>query len=434
MDQDQVENKMNRQPILVVLGIIAAVFILVGVCAAGFVVGRYLDTSGLPFAQTLEPQVTVITENLAINTQGSSPQELEQLFKPFWQTWNLVEEQFVAQPVDKEAMMRGAIRGMLETLGDPHTSYLDPEMYERANAELEGEEYEGIGAWVDITGDYLTIISPMPGSPAEKAGLLPGDKVIAVDGDDMTGIDGELVRQRVVGPKDTEVRLTIRRADSEPFDVWVKRAVIVVPSVNSKILENDIGYVQLFTFGADTADELHSQLKALLKKNPQGLILDLRYNGGGYLNTAIEVASEFIGKGVVMYEEYGDGTRKTYEASTGGLATEIPLVILINEGSASASEIVAGAIQDLGRGKLVGVTSFGKGSVQNYQKLENNEGAVRVTIARWLTPDLRQINGVGLEPDYVVEQTAEAAKEGVDLQLEKAIQVLIDLANQVSRK
>ncbi len=432
MDAKETESRMNSRPVLVVVSVIVALILLTGVCSAGFIAGKVYDTTGFLDNETPAPQVTVVTENMEINTQGSSPEELEQLFEPFWQTWNLVEDQFVEQPVDQEAMMRGAIRGMLDTLDDAHTSYLDPDMFERANAELEGEEYEGIGAWVDITGDFLTIISPMPGSPAEEAGLLPGDKVTAVDGDDMTGIDGELVRQRIVGPKNTVVRLTIQRAGVEPLEVSVERDVIVVPSVTSKMLEGDIGYVQLFNFGSDTSDELHDQLKDLMRQNPNGMILDLRFNGGGYLHTAIEVASEFIGEGVVMYEEYGNGTRKTYEASRGGLATEIPMVVLINEGSASASEIVAGAIQDLERGELVGVTSFGKGSVQNYQKLVNDQGAVRVTIARWLTPDERQINGIGLEPDYVVEQTAEAVSQGLDPQLDKAIELLTNQAYQIN--
>lgn len=426
MDSNETESSTNFRPVMVAVSVLLGVMLLSGVCAAGFAAGQLIDASEFLPAETPQPQVTVVTENLAIDTQGSSPEELEELFEPFWQTWNLVEDQFVNQPVDQEAMMRGAIRGMLETLDDAHTSYLDPEMFERANAELEGEEYEGIGAWVDITGDYLTIISPMPGSPAEEAGLLPGDKVIAVDGDDMTGIDGELVRQRIVGPRNTTVRLTIQREGVEPFEVPVERDVIVVPSVTSKMLDGDIGYLQLFNFGSDTADDLHDQLRQLMRQNPKGMILDLRYNGGGYLHTAIEVASEFIGEGVVMYEEYGDGTRKTYEASRGGLATDIPLVVLINEGSASASEIVAGAIQDKKRGQLVGVTSFGKGSVQNYQKLVNDQGAVRVTIARWLTPLERQINGIGLEPDYLIEQTAEAVSQGLDLQLDKAMELLMN--------
>ena len=421
---------MNSRPVIVVSSVIVALILLAGVCSAGFIAGRAYSFSGFTATQTPVQVETSSSEDLQTESQAGTPEDLILLFKPFWQTWKLVEDEFVNQPVDQEAMMRGAIRGMLDSLGDDHTSYLDPEMFQRANAELEGEEYEGIGAWVDITGDFLTIISPMPGSPAEKAGLKPGDKVIAVDGDDMTGIDGELVRQRIVGPKNTEVRLTISREGVDPFDVSVKREVIVVPTVASRMLENDIGYVQLYNFGSDTSRDLHDHLKDLMKQDPKGLILDLRFNGGGYLHIAIEVASEFIGEGVVMYEEYGDGSRKTYEANPGGLAIDIPLVVLINEGSASASEIVAGAIQDLNRGWLVGMTTFGKGSVQSYQPLENDQGAVRVTIARWLTPKERQINGVGLEPDYIVELTPEAISQGVDVQLEKAIELLTNRVNQ----
>jgi len=313
----------------------------------------------------------------------------------------------------------------LDSLGDEHTSYLDPEMFERANAQLEGEEYEGIGAWVDVSGDYLTIISPMPGSPAEKAGLKANDKIIAIDGEDMTGIDGELVRQRVVGPKGSKVILTILREGVEPFDVEVVRAGIIVPTVDGKMLEGGIAYIQLYTFGADTAADLHKTLNTLLKENPKGLVLDLRDNGGGYLETAIDVVSEFIDQGVVMYEQYGDGRKDEYKARRGGLATEIPLVILINEGSASASEIVAGAVQDTKRGLLVGFTSYGKGSVQSYTPLVNEQGAVRVTVARWLTPSGRQIHGSGLEPDYLVEINPDELDPDEDPQLEKAIELLL---------
>jgi carboxyl-terminal processing protease len=182
--------------------------------------------------------------------------------------------------------------------------------------------------------------------------------------------------------------------------------------------------VRLFTFGDSTGKDLKSALRKLLREKPDGLILDLRYNGGGYLDTAIQVVSEFIDDGVVMYEEFGNNERKTYNARSGGVATEIPLVVLINEGSASASEIVAGAIQDRDRGKLVGTTSFGKGSVQVYTPLRNDEGAVRITIARWLTPDGHQIMEVGLTPDYFVEITEEDFQNGVDSQLEKAIELL----------
>jgi len=312
---------------------------------------------------------------------------------------------------------------MLESLGDQHTSYLDPAQFETSNAHLQGEEYEGIGAWVDISGDYLTIISPMPGSPAEEAGLKPNDQVIAIDGEDMTGIDGELVRQKVIGPRGSTVTLTISRSGKEPFDVNVKRASITVPTLESKILDQNIAYVQLFTFGDTTSTDLRNALKDLMAQKPDGLILDLRNNGGGYLDTAIDVVSQFIGDGVVMYEQYGDGSRVTFSARKGGLATDIPMVVLINGGSASASEIVAGAIQDRGRGLLVGVTSYGKGSVQEYTPLLNDEGAIRVTIARWLTPNERQIHEIGLDPDVKVE-IPEDNSSGTDIQLEKAIELL----------
>jgi carboxyl-terminal processing protease len=269
------------------------------------------------------------------------------------------------------------------------------------------------------------IISPMPGSPAEKAGLKPNDKVIAIDGNDMTGVDGEVVRQKVLGPEGSKVRLTILRQGQAPFDVEIIRSKIQVPTVESRMLDDHVAYVRLFTFGRDTTAELDKNLKSLMAQNPVGLILDLRYNGGGYLDTAIDVASAFIQSGVVMYEQFGDGSRTTYEAKGGGVATQIPMVVLVNNGSASASEIVAGAIQDRGRGKLVGTKTFGKGSVQNYSPLVNNEGAVRVTVAHWLTPNGRQIDKQGLEPDVVVEITDADFQAGKDPQLQAAIDLLL---------
>jgi carboxyl-terminal processing protease len=324
--------------------------------------------------------------------------------------------------------MRGAISGMLDSLGDEQTSYLDPDQYRISNMELEGE-YEGIGAWVDTTSEYLTIISPMPDSPAEEAGLLPGDEVIKIDGEDMTGLDGSVVITKILGPAGTEVTLTIQREGAaELFDVNITREKIIVPSVDSKMLENNLGYVQIMTFGFETRDELRQNLKSILKEEPVGLIIDLRNNGGGFLDTAIEVTSEFVADNVVLYEDFGkDQKLKEFRTIDGGLATEIPLVVLVNEGSASASEIVAGAVQDHDRGLLVGAITFGKGSVQNWNPLKNNQGAVRITIARWLTPNKRQINENGLTPDYQVEFTEEDFINELDPQLDKAVEVLLDL-------
>lgn len=414
---------MNKLIRAVLIGCLAFVMLL-GSFSGGFLAGYFF-----PFRQADEPSALPnlpLPPTVTSEQQSSTPEDLQTLFTPFWEAWTIVHEEYVDQPVDDVALMQGAIRGMMESLGDEHSSYMDPKTYEDANAGLAGE-YEGIGAWVDTTADYLTIISPIPGSPAERAGLQPGDKIIAIDGQDMSGIDAELARQRVLGPAGTTVHLTVaREGETEPLEFFVTREKIVMKSAIGEMLENEIGYVQITTFGDKTTPELRTVLKDLMAQNPKGLVIDLRNNGGGYLQTSVEVASEFIGEGVILYEQYGDGRRITYEAVKGGQATEIPLVVLINEGTASASEIVAGAIQDYGRGKLVGVTSYGKGSVQNWIPLSNEQGAVRVTIAKWLTPNERTIHQKGLTPDVEVELTSEDRLAGNDPQLEQAIAVLLE--------
>ncbi len=441
---------MKKVFLLLIAGIIG-ILMLTAACSVGFIAGNAVN----PTLTSAPPTITDTLQNLVLPDQASpeapvvettpqevqpyqanTPADLEKLFQPFWETWNILHNQYVDQPLDDEALMRGAISGMLDALGDQHTSYMDPEQFLQANIPLEGE-YEGIGAWVDPDAEFLTIVSPMPDSPAEKAGLKPGDQIIAVDGEDMVGIDGNLVIRRVLGPAGSDVVLTIlREEEAEPFDVTITRANITIPSVVGSMLDNNIAYVQLITFGDTTVQDLRTELKDLLAQNPDGLILDLRNNGGGYLTTAIDVASEFIPDGIVMYEQYGDGTRDEFRANGHGIATEIPLVVLVNEGTASASEIVAGAIQDYGRGPLVGVTTFGKGSVQQWIPLSNEEGAVRVTVARWLTPKERQIHEIGLKPDYVVElpeldagsaasPTTPSGEEQPDPQLQKAIDILL---------
>ncbi|MFO7583352.1 MAG: S41 family peptidase [Anaerolineales bacterium] len=407
-----------------------ALILLTGTFASGLAVGYFANTSDI-IPASINPISGPVRAPIATpeGAQESTPADLQILFQPFWEAWQIVHTQYVDQPLDDVALMQGAIRGMLEAIGDQHTSYMDPEEFIDANAGLEGT-YEGIGAYVDTSGDYLTIISPIKNSPAESAGLRPGDRIVAIDGEDMTGIQPELARRRVLGPAGSVVVLTIlREGEPEPLLFEITRAQIVVASVEHEMLENNIGYVKLNTFGDTTNRELRAALQEIMDNNPRGLIFDLRNNGGGYLQTAVDVASQFIPQGVVLIERYGDGREDTYEARRGGLATEIPLVVLVNEGSASASEIVAGAIQDYGRGKLVGMTTFGKGSVQIWNPLSGNQGAVRVTIAKWLTPLERTIHEVGLEPDFEVELTEEDFDAQQDPQLDKAIEVLEQLIN-----
>lgn len=351
--------------------------------------------------------------------------QLTQLFAPFWQTWQLIHDKYVDQPVDDTALMQGAIRGMMQALGDEHSTYMDPAEYKDATASFQDSQYEGIGAWVNVEGKYLTISEPMPGSPAEAAGLKTGDQIVAIDGADMTDVLPEAARLKVLGPKGTTVKLTILREGSDqPFDVEVTRAAITVPLVTSKMLNGNVAYIRIYSFGDTTTAELRKALDDLLAQKPVGLILDLRNNGGGHFQTGIEVASEFINKGTIVIEEAGDGTRKNNDALPGGKATNIPMMVLVNKFTASASEIVSGAIQDYGRGKLVGETTYGKGSVQIWFPLMNDQGAARITIERWLTPNGRQINKVGLTPDVEVTLTQEDIQAGKDPQLDKAVELL----------
>ncbi len=412
---------MSSKSLRIVLAILFGLFLI-----AGSFTGGVLASWSILGKTGASPVLPLFGETATTTPVPGTPADLQTLFKPFWQAWDLVNKQYVDQPVDQQTLMRGAISGMLDSLGDPHTGYMDPVQFQQANAPLQGE-YEGIGAWVDTTGDFLTIMSPMQGSPAEAAGLKSGDKIIAVDGVNVTGQDPSLVLRKVLGPEGTTVKLTIQREEvDQPFDVSIIRKKITVPTLESKMLDNNIAYVQILDFGNNTDTELHAQLRELLKNKPAGLILDLRNNPGGYLDTAIKIVSEFIKDGVVMYEQNSSGEKTAFDARSGGVATSIPLVVLINGGSASASEITAGAIQDRGRGVLVGTTSYGKGTVQSWTPLVDDQGAVKITIAKWLTPNQRQITGVGLTPDVEVQLTEADAKANLDPQLDKAVELLLN--------
>jgi carboxyl-terminal processing protease len=410
----------------IILGLFVAIILLAGAFSGGFIAGHLIPATGqIPFLSDIFP----FSPTVAPDQQSETPAELQSLFAPFWEAWNIVHTQYVEQPVDDVALMQGAIRGMMDALGDEQTFYMDPKLYADETQSLQGE-YEGIGAYVDMDGEYLTIVSPIAGSPAELAGLHPGDKVIAIDGEDMTGTPPEEVRLKVLGPEGTTVTITVRReGETEPLEFVITRARITIHSAEGKMLEDGIAYVDINTFGDRTTQELRAALQNLMKQNPKGMIIDLRNNPGGYLNTAIEVSSEFIEEGVIMYEQYGDGRRDQYDALGNGQATDIPIVVLINEGSASASEILAGALQDYERATLVGVQSYGKGSVQTRQPLSNNQGAARVTIAKWLTPKERAIDHIGLAPDVFVEMAPEDFVSDQDPQLDVAVETLNAIIN-----
>jgi carboxyl-terminal processing protease len=418
-----------NKTVVTILGIFVAIILLTGAFSGGFLAGHFL-----PGAEQL-PAISQVIPGISVPTteeESATPGEVQTLFKPFWEAWNIIHNQYVDQPVDDTTLMQGAIRGMMDALGDKQTFYMDPSVYENQTSQLQGS-YEGIGAYVDLKGDYLTIVSPIEGSPAEAAGLQPGDQVIAIDGEDMTGVPPEEARSKIVGPEGTQVTLTVsRKGQTTPLELTITRAKISMQSAEGKMLDNGIGYLDINTFGEQTTQEMRSALDTLLAQNPRGLIIDLRNNPGGYLTTAVEVSSEFIDKGPILYEKFGNGKLEEHDALGNGRATKIPLVVLVNEGSASASEILTGALQDYGRAKIVGVQSYGKGSVQIWQPLSNNQGAARVTIAKWLTPNKRAIDHVGLTPDIIVEMTEEDYTAKRDPQLDAAVETLEAVINNTA--
>ncbi len=403
---------------------LVSLFVLVsggGLFGAGFIMGHVTAVDG---SSASLPLLGGGSAPVADPGQGGTPAELSGKFAPFWEAWTLVHEEYVDQPVDDQELAYGAIKGMLEALGDRHTGYSTPDESEILFSDASGE-LEGIGAEVTDKGDFVEIVSPLPGSPAEAAGILPGDLIIGVDGEDTTGQDLFTVITKVRGPAGTTVRLKIiREGETEPLEFEIVRAKITIPSVESKMLDGQIGYVRVNSFGDKTVSELKTQLKALMDENPKGLILDLRGNPGGYRDAAIDVASQFIGDGTIMIQRYGDGHQEVFDATKGGLATDVALVVLVNKGSASASEIVAGAIQDRKRGTVLGEQSYGKGTVQDWRPLSHDQGSVRITIARWLTPDERSIDKVGITPDVEVKLTKEDRAARLDPQLDAAVQLL----------
>ncbi len=343
-------------------------------------------------------------------------------FQPFWDAWNLIHEHYT--DLDDNALMEGALAGMIESIGDPHTDYMTPELFARINEGMSGE-YEGIGATVrqDENTGGLELLSIMDGSPAERAGLLAGDQIVRVEGQDVTSWTQNEIIAQVRGPAGTAVRLGILRpgeADILKFEVIRDR--INVASVVSQVLDGNIGYVRLSQFEFSTSDELRQALEEMDANNLNGLILDMRGNPGGYLSTAVEVGSAFIQSGNILIER-GPGLEFPHPALGNAVAPDVPMVVLVDQGSASASELVAGALQDYERATIVGMPTFGKGSVQTWRELSNG-GGVRITISRWYTPTGNSVSEVGIHPDVVVPYEPPAISGDEDNQLTAAIQVL----------
>ncbi len=389
--------------------------------AAGVALGFVLRGPVIVF--TAEPPVTPITAP----AQTLVPADLQEKFEIFWQVWDLLETYFYdPSKLDPQKMVYGAVKGMVESAGDRYTFFSTPAQTGVERTHLEGE-YEGIGAYIDQQNGLPIILGPVhDDTPAARAGLRKGDIILAVDGRETEGVPLEEVIARIKGPAGTQVTLTISRpGEPEPFDVTLTRAHIEVSSVEGKVRDDGLAYVKLFVFGGTTARELDSTLKKLLAQNPRGLILDLRGNGGGYLEAAQEVLGRFLRQGIAAYQADREDHRQSVPLIPGEVqAFDIPLVVLVDGGSASASEIVAGALQDYRRATLIGEQTFGKGSIQHVFDLPDGS-SVRITVAQWLTPSARRIQDHGLIPEITVPLTPEDYEAGRDPQLDAAAAYLL---------
>jgi len=347
-------------------------------------------------------------------------------FSLFWKVWGLLKDKYVDnQKLDAHALFYGAIKGMLAATGDPYTTFFDPKENAAFQEDISGT-FEGIGAEMGMQNEVLTVIAPLEGMPAEKAGLLAGDKIIKIDGQTTGNMSLDEAVSKIRGAKGSEVKLTIfRNGDEESRDITVKRDVILVKSVRFEMKENAIAYIRISRFGDDTEREFQGAVRQTLDKKAQGLVVDVRNNPGGFLETAVDLASTMLPSGtVVVMEENGAGERKEIKSRGGDVLSRIPTIVLINEGSASASEILAGALKDnRDNVTLIGKKSFGKGSVQELISV-SKDTAVKITVARWLTPLGHQINTVGIAPDIEVNMTRDDLDNKRDPQLDKALEIL----------
>ncbi len=406
------------------LKIIRNIFILLTLLVLSFGLGYQLGVKGVNIT-------TNGISSLEITSKTSSKYSSVD-FSLFWDVWDNLNRYYIdKKAVDAEKMVFGAISGMVSSLGDPYTVFLPPDQNKDAKDDL-GGRFEGIGAQLGVKEKKIVVVAPLKGAPAELAGLKAGDWIIKVDNQETASWTLPYAVSKIRGEKGSKVVLTVlHKAAEKTEDITVTRDSIKVASVEWEIKnvknEDKIIYLKLSRFGDDTTNEWNKAVDEIVEtigqpNSPEGLVFDLRNNPGGYLSGSVFIASEFLSDGIIVIQENTGGRETVYKVNRTGKLLTIPIVVLINKGSASASEIVAGALRDRNRATLVGETSFGKGSIQEAQELANGSG-IHITTAKWLLPSRKWINGTGLEPD--IKQENDDKKPDTDLQLEKAIEILL---------
>jgi carboxyl-terminal processing protease len=380
-------------------------------------IGYWLGASGFSFH---------LGGSKGIEINRALPEDKSHLdFSLFWEVWDKVSATYLDKSAVKpREMIYGAIKGMVASLGDPYTAFLPPEENKEVKEDLNGK-FEGIGIQLGYRDGTLAVVAPLAGSPAEKAGIRAGDLIIKIDDKETIGVSLPEAVKLIRGEKGTKVKLTlIHEAEMETFDREIVRETIIVPSVELSYVENDIAHLKLTRFSDTTNEEWLKAVDEIVSHQPlvKGVILDLRNNPGGYLTGSVFIASEFLPSGVVVQQQNADGTKETFSVDRLGKITTQSLVVLVNEGSASASEIVAGALKDYGRAKIIGEKSFGKGTIQEAYDIGEGSG-LHITTARWLLPNGDWIDKKGITPDYEI---ADDTKTEEDEQLDKAVEVLLE--------
>ena len=396
---------------------ILVLILLIGIFGSGFYFGKNNNQKSILTDRSLAYGPEAV--NAALGTSTSETID----FNLYWQVWNELKTNYVDKnKVSNQSLFYGSLKGMAEATGDPYTVFMDPQEAQRFSDDLAGI-FEGIGAEIGIRDDVTTVIAPLDGTPAKKAGLLAGDKIYAVDGTSTLGLTIDEVVNKIRGPKDTKVTLTIIRGSEKPKDIVITRSIIIVKSITTEMRSDNIFVIRVSNFNDDTENLFNEAVLTAVSKNPKGIILDLRNNPGGYLQTAVSMASEWISAGPVVAEQFGGNRRNEYPSNGQARLGNFPTIVLVNGGSASASEIVAGALRDYKKATLVGETTYGKGSVQALESLLDG-AELKITIAKWLTPAGDFINEKGLTPNIEVKMTQADFDKNLDPQFSKAIELL----------
>ena len=365
---------------------------------------------------------------LVVGSYGPSwfnPSRTQPEFEVVEEAWQVIINDYVdSDEIDLERLSQGAIDGMIKALDDPYSAYFDAEQYELSQYSLQGS-FGGVG--IEVTVDEegrLVVVAPIVGTPAQKAGIMPGDKILAIDGEKTEGMHFIEAVLKIRGEQGTQVTLRVlHEGEDVPQDYVITREEIDAASVLPKMLPGNIAHIEVGHFTSRTGSEMTSALEDIIADDVSGIILDLRDNPGGVLKAAVAVASQFLEEGIAVYVIDGEGNEEEWRVEEGGLATKLPLVVLVNSNSASSSEVVAGALQDHMRGIVIGTQTLGKGTVNHFRELSDGS-AIYITSARWYTPNRQQIEGQGITPDEIIEITEDDLARGHDPQLERAIEYI----------